>query len=176
MLFKYFWLKQDRREQAGVYLPTLNDLLSMQDLATQNYSSLKKSLVIKVKPSKYNLYPDVLDQQMFLVKKWLRDLFLIYQPKMVFHTIYLMDDVHRILEPYYLPELPKINCLHSESVANLDYSVISELHIHSNAVKKEDLFQIANIRTCTPVISVALAESILRRNPNGLLIEKIYDH
>lgn len=176
MLVKYFWIKQDRRENTGVYIPSLNEIFSIQDLAIQNYSKVKRSIVIKVKPSKYNYYPDVLDQQLFLVKKWIRDLFLVYEPELIFHTFYLMDSAHRVLEPYYLPEISKIDCYHPESVANLDRSSISKLHIYSKGIQDKDLFQVANIRANIPVISVSLAESILRRNPKGVQVEKIYDH
>lgn len=172
----HYRIFQDRRIPNAVSLPGLHTIIPVYKQRDHDYSSLKRSVIIKVLPSKFNYYPDILDQQLFLVKDWLKKVILSYQPTTKFHTFYVMDNVNRKLYPYYLPELPALDCFSQKSEANVNISRITTLFIRreQKGINDYGIFRVDNVLCHTVLVSTALAESILRRNPDGLRVEKVY--
>lgn len=87
--------------------------------------------------------------------------------------IQLFSRKNRILLPYFLPILPMVNCLSSQSEFVNEDIDISKGVLVEKAISSQALFQLAGIDTQRVVIRLDLLESLLRREALSIRIQEL---
>lgn len=116
---------------------------------------------------------DMLTSPVFMVNESIKKLFLLYDEKIKYKGIQLFSmDEKRIPLFYYAVHPQKLDCLHPRTRINPN-GTVNEVILDMNKVPDKDIF----IPDCLPVpiiiISLRVAESLLRRDIYGLGLEKV---
>ena len=170
---EYFKLEQDKRVPYGVLMQGLSKMENIQDTLKGNIIPLKRMNVVFVPPSRFNWYPDVLDRQLFLVQENVKEAFDLYQPDLQYRYFCLLDNQNQVHKFYYAPALEMVDCLSEESGCNLDKSVIRNVVLRKESIDGKDLFRIAGVKELVVIVSLPMAESLLRRRPKGIRISHV---
>lgn len=94
----------------------------------------------------------------------------IYQPDLQYRYFCLLDNQNQVHKFYYAPALEMVDCLSEESGCNLDKSVIRNVVLRKESIDGKDLFRIAGVKEPVVIVSLPMAESLLRRRPKGIRI------
>lgn len=170
---EYFRLQQDRRVPYAVFMQGLNGIPNAREAMNGNLTPLAFMNPIRVNSSKFNWYPDVLDQQIFMVKERIQKVFELFLPEMDSRNFCLLDSLNGRYEYYAAPCLDMVDCLSDKSKCNLDKSVVSKIVLNLQKVGQRHIFRIANVNTSIVIISLEAAECILRTRPEGIEIKHI---
>lgn len=117
---------------------------------------------------------DLLARPTFLVSDSLKRLFALYNPYMQFKGIRVYaNDLEDDEAPlYWWPFIPSIECL-SDQTTKYPTGMLEHLVLDSSTLHNESIFRIAGILENKIVISLALAESMIRRKMTGFTLEPI---
>lgn len=117
----------------------------------------------------------ILTSPIFLIDKKISDLFVLYQPNMQMKGIQLFStdpDEKKKAVLYYLPDIPKIDCL-SDKVRINPNGTINEILLNKDKVPEYPIFMLERIAEQKVIINEDVAESLLRRNLYGIGLKKI---
>jgi len=169
MNLDYFIIEEDPRTPniVNIHKPNLTQIILSIKHGT--YDLLAESEVIVVEPGEFNAYPDVLSHQIFMVQKHIMEAIGIFHDDMHYNTMYLMDRVNRIMVPYYIPNLDFIQY----SEVHCNNRKLGSIRIKRKDISQKNIFQLANNKKIFVVISLALAEVILRRSPKNILLTRV---
>lgn len=166
---KYFRLTQDHRIPYGIMIQNFRGFPNIQEAINGNIIPLKFMSVGFVKPSQYNWYPEVLDsQRVFMVQEDVKKVFSLYLPDAEYRHFCILDKANMVYKYYYVPQLDLIDCLSNESKSNLDKSVFDKIVLKKEEIVSRDIFRVSNINTTMVIVSLAVAESLLRRDVFGI--------
>jgi len=169
---KYFRLGQDDREDQYLTIKGLINLPCFQQIKQGDISGLPKSNSYMVVSSYSDKLPNILTNQLFMVTQDIFALIQLFLGEVDYRCMFLVNRRRNIEKFYYIPQLPLINCLSSQCKSNLDKS-----HFTKIVIKRErypDIFRISNVKDRVIIISLPLAESILRRDIKGVQLEQIW--
>lgn len=150
----------------------LINLPCFQQIKQGDISGLPKSNSYMVVSSHSDKLPNILSNQLFMVTQDIFELIQLFLGEVDYRCMFLVNRKRNIEEFYYIPQIPLINCLSSQCKSNLDKS-----HFTKIVVKRErypDIFRISNVKDRVIIISLPLAESILRRDIKGVQLERIW--
>ncbi|MEJ8553233.1 imm11 family protein [Tepidibacter sp. Z1-5] len=170
---EYFLLKQDERYND---FPMIIDLFSKVDkrnINIENYKKLDDMMVFHVNASENSVFMDILERQIYLISSGLKDLISKYEPNIIYKTVFLIDRVNKVQRKYFLPIFFEVDTLHESSEFNLDKSVIKKIVLDKNKIKDRKIFKINKGEKTQIVVSLDLAESILRRSFIGVKLEDV---
>ena len=160
----YFILKKDKR-LSGVAEPT-----NLGCLVNKSRDELDKAPAL----SSYlkwsgKAYPDYIDYPVMLVSEKIKNIMEKYQGDAYFKTVVLIEKENNRQLIYYHIRPPLIDCIAKEpgcgketKEITLDRVKVGNARIFSAKEKTNDLF-----------VRLDVAESILRREPDGICFEKV---
>ena len=151
---KHFSLEQDKRIPYGVLLTQLNNIYGYYESKKGNLTSLDRAIISFVNSSPINFYPDVLDRQIFMIKGVVKEVFDLFLPELEYKHCCLLDNPNRKHELYFIP-------------------ILSSRSVLADAEKNDYIFRLVNERDSKVIISIEVAEAILRRKPTGIRISSI---
>lgn len=171
----YFRLRQDPRRPYGILLKGLIQMSNGIQAAHGDVGGLDKMTVAFVSTgSKLNWYPDVFDKQIFMVRKHIKKSFDLVAPKMEYRYFCVLDNDNDRHEYYYAPVLPQVSCYSKASEANLDTSVVRHLALRKGEIPPfMDIFRVSGVKDKVVVVSLAMAECLMRRRTDGILLSPI---
>lgn len=117
---------------------------------------------------------DLLGQPAFLLSDNLKRLFALYDPNMQFKGIQVYaNDLEDNESPlYWWPFIPFIECL-SDQTTKYPTGMLERLVLDRGALHGEDIFRISGILENKVVISLPVAESMIRRKMTGFTLKPI---
>jgi len=169
----YFLLKQDER---CTYVPSITNWTSeidVRNLNLLNADKVKDAIVLYVKTSKNNNYINVLNHPFFLVSENMKNVLEKYDSNIIFKIIALTDFNNSKQNIYYLPIFEEIKALSEEAEMNLNKTVVKKLILNEEKIKNKKVFKIKESSENMIIIRLDVAESILRRDFNGIKLEKV---
>lgn len=120
--------------------------------------------------------PGVLTNPTFMVNESIRRVISMYDGQIEWKSLAVlpnqMAEMDRASETYWIPNLRKYDCLDAAAVV-LPEGTIQKLVINHALVPNADIFQIRGTKENKIVVSLALAESISRRNICGVGFERV---
>ena len=164
---EYFRLRQDPRVPNCAVMQ-LKNIRNYREAVRGNVTALPRMSATYVNSSKINVYPDLLDRQLFMVKDNLLEVFMQFVQKIEIRDICLLDNLLDVQEIYHIPNLEIVDCIAESSEQGV-------IILDSDAVEDRDLFRAASKSDgpAVVIVSLLLAESILRRSPTGVMLERI---
>ena len=166
----YFIMRQDER-LTNVVKMILPDFLGGGHLTSEQEQELPSTMVIFAKENQNNAYPDYIESPVMLISEKLKRMFSKYQEDIIFKTAVLVEKEINRQEVYYLISVPKIACVSETSVFDRQDHV-QELVLDTKKVGNARIFCAADYEN-KMIVRLDVAESILRRDSEGIWFEKV---
>lgn len=118
-------------------------------------------------------YSDILTAPLFLVTEQVKELMQLYDEEIYFKGVQLFakDKTHEPLL-YYTVQPYKADCLH-KSVRINPNGTVNEVVLEKSKIPKKDIFVLEGLKETRMVISLRMAESLLRRELYGIGLEAV---
>jgi len=161
----YFKMSQDRRVR-GAAQPI--DMDALHRLSKEELDAVP-SLNYYISGSVGVSYPDYIDYPVKLVSEKLKKIMVKYQKDALMKTVVLIEKEKQRQKIYYYILPPQLDCAaeNNNMAADDDRLVLDQEKIGSSRI-----FQVVGKRQDL-IVRLDVAESILRRNPNGVWFEKV---
>ena len=169
----YFIMKTDERlcKLPQMQIPKE---LSLTEITKEKISKLTAASVVYVKGN-HGLgidYPDYLERPIPLIADKFKKILQKYQKDVLFHRVMLIEKETGLQKPYFLMMPPEITCADNKEI---QYDVGGNVRNFILNMEKVGKHKIFLAKDCREQILVRLdvAESILRRNANGIWFEPV---
>ncbi|WHX47207.1 serine protease [Paenibacillus woosongensis] len=117
-------------------------------------------------------YPDYLEHPLPLLSTRLKLLVEKFCPRMKFFAVRLLDLRRKHSQTYWLMIPPRVGCLSAESEFRPD-GALRRLVVEGEQLNSWMLFQVAGIAETQILVHLALAESLLRRDFDGIRLTRV---
>ena len=151
---KYFKLSQDKRIPHGVNPTELHRMAGYHKFRSGDLSGLDDTITLTVTSNQVNYYPDILDQQLFMVRGAVKQVFDLFLPGNQYQTCFLLDHDFDRFEYYHIP-------------------VLEIIDIPEGITRNQPIFRIAGAEEIAVAASIEVVEAVLRRRPSGVRISPI---
>lgn len=118
--------------------------------------------------------PDILNSPVFMVSTKIKHLFELYDEEIVFKGVqtFSKQEEDPMAPLYWNPYIPVCDCLHPSS-ETYGTGLLKELILDSEQIGDKEIVRVGGILENRIVISLAVAESLLRRELFGIGLEKV---
>ena len=169
----YFLLKQDKRYSNTPQIIDLFKNINTKDLNLLKADNIEDNNCFYVKSNDNIDYLDVLETPIFLVSKELKKILEKYNRNMIFKMFALIDYEKKEQNFYYLPIFEEIEALSEKSEFNLNKTIVKKIILDEKKIKNKKIFKIKESDKTLIVVRLDAAESLLRRDFNGIILEKL---
>ena len=117
---------------------------------------------------------DVLFQPVLLIESAIKKLWHLYEPKMKFKgvQVFANNTTINVAPMYWCPMISSISCMDEETERYPDGS-LKHLVLQFRAVQGRHIFQVAGISERVTVVSLPVAESMLKRGATGFQLQAV---
>ena len=143
----------------------------LRHLTREEISAMSMSTNLYVKKSGRIEYPDYIEHPVMLLSEKLKKIMSKYQKDAIFKTVILIDKDLKRQKIYYLISAPCIDCAAEETTYDARGNV-KELVIDQEKVGHARIF-FAEKNGQRLLVRLDVAESILRRDANGVWFERV---
>jgi hypothetical protein len=169
----YFLLKQDERYTNTPRILDLFKKIDVRNINLLNAHKIEDIIIYKVNASDKSEFLDILDNQLFLISKPMKDILEKYDDEIIFKTLALIDKLHNKQENYYLPILEEVEVLSDKAELNLNKTVVKKLILNKEKLQGKKILKIKESSKPLIVVRLDVAESLLRRNFKGIKLERV---
>ncbi len=170
---KYFEIKLDSDNYVDA--PRLINWYKIQDVRLirwETYHKLKNRLIYNIDSSEYIVSTDIISFPFLLVSPMVRETIKMYGDKVVFKETILLNVEKDFEQVYYLPVMEE-----SEQI-KLSYVGKNESYSQKEKVPEwaveRNIFWVRKKEKRHTIISLDLAESLLRRNAIGVELKEVF--
>lgn len=179
MILEYFRLFQSKIVSNPIAIETINREQYPYKMNRAAFDRLEDLIVAYYQPDMGLEICDLLHSPCFMIADRLRDLFSLLEPELQFKGIQLFpldfDLSEGLKSPvplYWTPYIEPIECLHP-TARIYDTGIIEELVVKENAVRHKHILKVAGLVEEIWLVSLDAAESILRRRPLAVGLERV---
>jgi len=166
----YFMMRQDARV-TGAAVPVGDAVEELRHMGRVGIGAIPTTLPLYVSEAGDVEYPDYIESPLMLVSEILKKIMGKYQKDVIFKTVVLIEKGKNRQELYYLTSAPKIDCASDETVYDARGDV-KELVLDREKIGHARIF-CADGYERQLLVRLDAAESILRRDPDGVWFEKV---
>lgn len=174
---KYFLLEENKK---CVHKPVVSNWYTAtkkQGIDIKKFHSIKDKVLLNLVSDKEIVVTSVLTHPLFMIHDSILNIVQKYEPNMPSKKIILLDSENGFFELYHMPLLTYIDCMDIEkSVPNKaggSYEKIVLDESKMQGLNKKSIFWIMGDESKVPIISLDIAESILRRDWRGLQLTEV---
>lgn len=167
----YFELEQDKRIRNRFRFRDIESAVR-GEFEPEEFEQIQEISVLFTLGDKDSIYPDVVDAPIFLVSDSLKKLLAAYDAEVLYRRVALNQVNEKIQKKYWLLLTEKIDCLDesSEQYANgWDKHIV----LNREQIGQRRVFKVNGIRTPRVFVNLEVAESILRRNFEGIILRPV---
>lgn len=169
----YFIMKTDERL---CRLPQMQmpKELSLTEITKEKISKLTVASVVYVKGN-HGLgieYPDYLERPIPLIADKFKKILQKYQKDVLFHRVMLIEKEAGLQKPYFLMMPPEITCADNKETQYDAGGNVRNFVLDLEKAEKYKIFLAKDYREQI-IVRLDVAESILRRNANGIWLEPV---
>lgn len=169
----YFLLKQDERYTNTPRLIELFNKIDVRNINLLKAHKIDDIIVFKVKVDEKSEFLDIMDNQLFLISRPMKEIIEKYDRDILFKTLALIDELHKRQENYYLPIVEELEVLSDAAELNLNKTVVKKLILNKEKIQDRKIFKIKESSKTLIVVRLDVAESLLRRNFKGIKLERV---
>jgi len=150
------------------------DEINKGDICLSRWKFIKKRILFYVESDNDTIHVGLITMPFLLLEEEVFKIASKYEPVMPSRQVVLLDKKNFISSLYYLPILPRIDCISPNSKlinANTRFDGVPILNF--DTIRGYHIFWLKDFNSHLPVISLDLAESILRRNAMGIHLTPI---
>ncbi|MED0673641.1 serine protease [Aneurinibacillus aneurinilyticus] len=169
----YFIISQDERIFDAIEPTGVSQVITREQLEEEQLRKMDKLILqFSLKEKTTNEYVDFIQRPIPLLSDQCKQIIEKYVPHMHFKSVVLVDRKQMRQDVYWLIAPPRINCLSDESEFHKD-GTIKRLVIDEQKAISHKIFRIDGILEDYILISLDVAESLLRRNFTGIRLKKV---
>lgn len=171
VVMKYYIMSQDKRIANGI---TFKEISSTEtfEVGEEFRGKIKNNLVLHMKDTPHTAYTDMIESPFIMVSEALSKVIEMYEEETEFTNIILSSQVGKPSLDYKVALINRIQCLHENSEFYKDNS-IKDLVLDKNKIGERQIFKIKGISPHYVIVSMNIAESLLRRSLYGVRLEEI---
>lgn len=170
---KYFLLRTDPLFDTAPDIQNWYQQLDKRNIMGGRSHRIPSRQLMYIRPNENVFFTDVLSFPFFLVTSLIYDVIKLYEPRMLFKEIVLLDNVNANTCIYQLPILKPIDCLHNSSKLTLDHSKVIHAVLDADKIGDSCIFQLSGVSDTHVVARLDIVESFLRRGACGIGLEEI---
>lgn len=167
---KYYIMLQDKRMQHKIKFrefPTEKT----QEFGTDFANRMKWSVTLHVQDNDHTVYGEVIEAPCYMVSKKVHDVIKMFEPEALFsNVVFSLKKGEPLM--YKVLLVDRIDVLHEAAEFHKDHSV-KRLILDKDKIGDMQIFRIKGISPNYIVVSMAIAESIIRRNCVGITFREI---
>lgn len=170
---KYFLLRTDPQFDNP---PIINDWfqkIDRRNIQLGKSHKIENRQLFFIESNPITTFPDVLSFPAFMVTERLRDVIKLYEPKMLFKEIILLDQRYAKACTYHMPILEYADCLTNGSILTKDHSTIISAEIDPTKVNEHSIAYIASVSNLYIIARLDIIESFLRRGAQGISLQEV---
>lgn len=179
MTIEYFRLFQSEIVSNPITIEAIDREKYPYKMDRDAFNGLEDLIVAYYQPDMGLEICDMLQSPCFMIADRFRDLFSLLEPELQFKGIQLypldFDAEEGVKSPvplYWIPYIEPTECLHNAAKI-YDTGVVEELVIKQDAVRDKNILKVAGLVEEIWLVSLAAAESILRRRPLAAGLERV---
>ncbi len=171
---RYFELRQGQQLRNPIKLQWAQKKLYKYNPTREEFDAFPDMQVGYYDYSEMVEIPDVLESDTFFVESEVKHVLSMYDDTIVFKgaQIYPFGMVENVVPTYWTFYPQEAECLHS-SVRILPNGEIEELILDSKKIPQSDVFKVSGISVHRVIVSLPVAESLLRRKPYGISLREV---
>ncbi|MBW6409681.1 hypothetical protein [Clostridium weizhouense] len=169
----YFLLKQDERYTNTPRLKDIFYKINIRNINRLNADKIDDVIIFQVTAEERCEYLDVLDKQLFLISEKIMKIISKYDTDIILKILPLIDSKRDRQENYYLPIFEDIEALSEKSEFNLNKTIVKKIVLNKKNIEGKKIFRIKESEKTLIVVRLDVAESLLRRKPRGISLEKL---
>lgn len=166
---RYFELTADRGLSNPVQIQKIDTGIYKNGIKKEDFDAVKQLQVAYFDYSEQTEVCDALWEPAFMVSDALRRVFALYEPGMAFRGVQLFaNDPEESTAPlYWLPYIEPVGCMGKDS-RKYPNGMLEKLVLDKDApVSDRHVFRVADILEYRVIISLPVAESMIRRQMTG---------
>ena len=169
----YFLLSQDKRYTNVPQIIGFFQRIYARDLNPLRADNIADNNSFFVKSSEYNQFIDILENPLLLVSEDMRKIMEKYNRNIIFKRLALIDRERQIQKIYNIPIFEEVEALHEDTEFNWNKTVVKNIVLDKEKVKGKKIFKIKESDKTLAVVRLDVAESLLRREFEGMNLERL---
>jgi len=168
----YFIIYEDKDHEYSIKPKGLVDKIDYDDIKDHSDDIKNMTIQLNLIEKKENEYVDYLEKPVVLISDKLKQVFEKYKQNIFYRAVVLADEKNMDQDLYWQLVIKNLDCISNKSefdkVGNLKKLVINENKIEDNKIFKIE-YKFQNII----IVSLDIAESILRRDFTGIKLKRV---
>lgn len=167
----YFELEQDKRIHNRFRFRDIESTVR-GEFEPEEFGQIQDISVLFTLGDMDSIYPDVVDAPVFLVSDALKKILSAYDSEVLYRRVALNQIKERIQKKYWLLLTEKIDCL-DESSEQYPNGWDKRIVLNRERIGQRRVFKANGIRTPRIFVNFEVAESILRREFEGITLRPV---
>lgn len=170
----YFELYQSETVENAAELKDLDSSRYSYAMKEEEFAALDQLKVAYYSGRETEEMCDILKEPAYLISNEIKRLFELYDTNMEFKGIQLFSTARgNTASPlYWAAGFPMLDCLH-ESAVKYDNGMIKELILDKKQIKGSDIFRVAGLLEHKVIVTLPVAEGLLRRRLYGIGLRRV---
>lgn len=173
---EYFLLRQSKELVNPIKVLGTDPDRYVPAMSHQDFKALEKVSVAYVKYEPGQEIPDILSHPTYMVSDEIRKVLHMYDERISFKAVQVFPDrkeyIKEAAKVYWVYDCVMEDCLHPDTVV-LPNGELEQIILDRRRVRGRDIFRVKGTLENRLLLSLAVAESILRRNLYGIGLEKV---
>ncbi len=171
---EYYELSQSRKVENPIELMGMDGKAYCYAMTQKDFAMLDRLCVAYFSGNEAEEICDILTIPTFLVSDRLKNVLAMYEKETEFKGIQVFptSEESRQYPVYWVPQFPEADCIHESSIL-YDNGMVSSLVLDRRRIGKRNVFRLPGLLEYKAVVSLPVAESILRRRFYGIELSKM---
>lgn len=169
---KYFLLETDKRNHIP-YSINKNRAIDIRFVNKESAYKIPNCSIVDMEISQEPFFPDILDEPLLIVSREFADVIEMYEPNIIFKTVYLLNNESEVHRTYFLPFLEEINCLSEQTTKSRGGTELLRIILKKEVIPQCRIFRIAGYVHPYVIGRLDFVESVLRRDIRGMKLTEI---
>ena len=171
---KYYRIEQDDKVQHLPQMVNWFNVINEKYLHKGNYHMIADKTMIYIKHDEQVVFPDAMIYPFHGFTEPIKKKIALYEPNMGFKTVFLVDKSNKNFQRYFIPFLSEYDCMHEQSITNLDKSKITKVVLDKAKIPyNKAIFLLGGVNTRCVIARIDLIEGILREDVYGLKLTSV---
>ena len=167
----YFEIEQDIRIHNKFRFRDIEST-TRREFAPEEFDQIQDISVLFTLGDIDSLYPDVVDAPVFMVSDTLKKLLAAYDTEVLYRRVMLNQAKEGIQKKYWLLLTKKLDCLDKRS-EHYPNGWDKRIVLNRERIGKRRVFKVEGLQTPRVFVNLEVAESILRREFEGILLRPV---
>lgn len=169
---KYFILEQGKEYDRNPQIKEWYGRLDLPNLRRKGFHT-KERLMFDITTSEFTFMGDIMVNPCLMISEALRDIMFLYEKHIIFKEVFFMDNEKEKGYVYYIPFIPTADCLMPSSILTADKRKLETGVVSAEKLWNRHIVEAEGLMGQCVLVSLDLAESILRKGLLGIGLREV---